>query len=110
MTAGSGSGSTTISMEQVKTKEGSFAFDLETEISAKIGIGGAKVGASAGFNYGYESTSSVSEGTYIEGTVPAIPAAGYNSGMDFDWGLMAYPKKDPNQDYIFVTYWTKFNN
>jgi hypothetical protein len=63
-------------------------------------------GSSLGFKYGYESTSSVSNGTYIEGTVPAIPASYYAADRDFTWGLMAYPKKDTNQDYVFVTYWT----
>jgi hypothetical protein len=110
MSAGEGAGSTTINIEKVSTEERSFAFDLETEISAKAGVGGFTVGVSAGFNYGYETTSSVSEGTYIEGTVPAIPTGSYNSTRDFNWGLMAYPKKDSYQDYIFVTYWTKFNN
>jgi hypothetical protein len=72
MTAGAGSGSTTINIEKVTTEEDTYTFDLETQISAKIGIGGAKVGVSAGFNYGYETTISVSEGTYIEETVPAM--------------------------------------
>jgi hypothetical protein len=110
MSAGSGGGSTTINIEKVKTTEDSFSFDLETKIESKFGVGGVTVGASAGFNYGYGTTSSVSEGTYIEGTVPAIPTADYTLARDFMWGLMAYPKIEPYQKYIFVTYWTKFNN
>jgi hypothetical protein len=108
MTAGSGDGSTTINIENIKGKENSFAFDLEVEISAKVNVGGVTAGASAGFSYGYETTSSVSEGTYIEGTVPAIPSGSYSFDKDFTWGLMAYPKKDSSQKYIFVTYWTDF--
>jgi hypothetical protein len=110
MTAGMGAGSTTINIEQVKGTEASFSFDLETEIEAETKLGGVKVGASVGFSYGYETTSSVSEGTYIEGTVPAIPKENYDSKLDFNWGLMAYPKKDAEQDYIFVTYWTDLRN
>ncbi|MDR0387016.1 MAG: FG-GAP-like repeat-containing protein [Treponema sp.] len=106
MTAGAGRGSTTINIEEVKGEESSFAFDLETEISAKVTAGSVEVGASAGFSYGYETTSSVSEGTWIEGSVPAIPSEHYSPDLDFGWGLMAYPKRDPNQQYIFVTYWT----
>ncbi|MDR2150980.1 MAG: FG-GAP-like repeat-containing protein [Spirochaetaceae bacterium] len=105
MTAGQGGGSTTINIETVTGTEDSFAFDLGIEVSAE-GVGASLlVGASAGFSYGYETTSSVSEGTYIEGEVPAIPVESYNSSLDFDWGLMAYPKKDGNQEYILVTYW-----
>jgi hypothetical protein len=108
MSAGMGTGSTTINIESVAEREDAFAFDLEVEVSAAVKAGGVKVGASAGFSYGYETTSSVSEGTYIEGTVPAIPVADYESDMDFVWGLMAYPKQDNNQNYIFVTYWADF--
>jgi hypothetical protein len=107
MTAGAGNGSTTINIERVTTEESSFAFDLEAEVTAKVTAGSVKVGASAGFSYGYETTSSVSAGTYIEGTVPAIPTASYTNALDFAWGLMAYPKTDLNQKYIFVTYWTR---
>jgi hypothetical protein len=110
MSAGAGNGSTTINIENVTTAESSFAFDLEAEVTAKVTVGSVQVGASAGFSYGYETTSSVSEGTYIEGTVPAIPTASYNSNLDFNWGLMAYPKTDLNQKYIFVTYWTSLYN
>jgi hypothetical protein len=110
MTAGSGSGSTTINIEKVSGEDASFSFDLEREIEAKVGVGSIQVGVSAGFSYGYETTSSVSSGTYIEGTVPAIPTASYKPTLDFKWGLMAYPKRDPNQNYIFVTYWTDFLN
>jgi hypothetical protein len=74
-----------------------------------VKLGGVKIGLSAGFSYGYESTSSVSEGTWIEGTVPAIPTEHYSNDLDFKWGLMAYPKREPNQQYIFVTYWTDFD-
>jgi hypothetical protein len=59
-------------------------------------------GASAGFEYGYATTSSVSEGTWIEGTVPAIPYKSYNYNMDFDWGLIAYPKKSLPCKIIFL--------
>jgi hypothetical protein len=108
MTAGGGQGSTTINIESVQGKESSFTFDLETEIAAEIGIGGATAGVSAAFNYGYETTSSVSEGTWIEGTVPAIPDDYYTFDRDFSWGLMAYPRsmtQNLARKYIFVTYW-----
>jgi hypothetical protein len=110
ITAGQGNGSSTINIENVTSEDSSFNFDHEVEISAKAGIGGFSVGASAGFSYGYESTSSVSEGTWIEGTVPAIPSDRYVYNKDFDWGLMAYPKQDATQSYIFVTYWTHLFN
>jgi hypothetical protein len=61
----------------------SFTFDLETEISAEATVGGVKVGVSADFSYGYETKSSVSEGTYIEGTVPVIPMDSYNNSPEF---------------------------
>jgi hypothetical protein len=108
MSAGSGLGSTTINIENVSGADSSYTFELEVEAKASAELGGVKVGVSAGFKYGYESTSSVSSGTFIEGTVPAIPTADYTADKDFTWGLMAYPKQDPNQEYIFVTYWTDF--
>ncbi|MDR0411491.1 MAG: hypothetical protein LBH75_05920, partial [Treponema sp.] len=110
MTAGQGTGSSTINIEKVKGTEDNFEFNLETEISGKIKVGGATIGGSAGFQYGYESTSSVSDGTFIEGTVPAIPWDNYDTTIDFRWGLMAYPKKDSTQSYILVTYWTELTN
>ncbi|MDR0597866.1 MAG: VCBS repeat-containing protein [Treponema sp.] len=110
MTAGMGQGNTVINIQTVSGRESSFAFDMETEISAKATAGGVSVGASVGFGYGYESTSSVSAGTWIEGMVPAIPAESYDLNLDFDWGLMAYPRRDhPTQKFIFVTYWTKMH-
>jgi methionine-rich copper-binding protein CopC len=102
MTAGSGNQSTTISMESATTEESSFEYNMETKVEAKAKAGGVVVGASAGFQYGYGSTSSVSQGTSIEGEVPAIPGDYYTADKDFDWGLMAFPWND----YIFVTYWT----
>jgi hypothetical protein len=102
MTAGEGNGSTTISIETVKTEEKSFAFDLDVEVEAEVEAGGVKMGVSAGFNYGYETTTSVSSGTYIEGAVPAIPEGSYSHDRDFKWGLMAYPKENK---YTLVTYW-----
>jgi hypothetical protein len=110
MTAGAGYGSTTINIEKIKEEESSFSFDLERTISASVGAGGVTVGASAGFSYGYESTSSVGAGTYIEGTVPAIPMGSYSSTLDFNWGLMAYPKKETYQQYVLVTYWVDLYN
>jgi hypothetical protein len=102
MTAGSGNQSTTISMESATTEESTFEYNMETKVEAKAKAGGVVVGASAGFQYGYGSTSSVSQGTSIEGEVPAIPSDYYTADKDFDWGLMAFPWND----YIFVTYWT----
>jgi hypothetical protein len=55
-----------------------------------------------GFEYGYETSTSVSEGTSIEGTVPAIPTGYYTVSKDFNWGLMSFPKSG----YVLVTYWT----
>jgi hypothetical protein len=109
MTAGSGKGSTTIDIATVAGQDSSFSFEQETVISAKAGGGGVMVGMSAGFSYGYETTTSVSEGTWIGGTVPAIPSASYSYDLDFDWGLMAYPRVDTNQQYVFVTYWVELH-
>ncbi|MDR2160220.1 MAG: VCBS repeat-containing protein [Treponema sp.] len=105
MTAGSGAGSTTINIENVTGTDSGFSFEHETEISAKAGAGGVMMGVSSGFSYGYETTTSVSNGTWIEGTVPAIPSVSYSADKDFDWGLMAYPRRDSSQSYVFVTYW-----
>jgi hypothetical protein len=111
MTAGGGGGSTTIGLEEVTTREDSFAYDVEVEVKASATVMGAKVGASVGFSYGYETTTTVSNGTFIEGTVPAIPSASYTPAMDFDWGLMSFPRWEGNRDkYVFVTYWTDIHH
>jgi hypothetical protein len=107
ITAGAGSGSSTIGLEQITQNESSFAFDTEVEVAAKGTVAGITVGGSVGFSYGYETTTSVSNGTFIEGTVPAIPTDYYSPAMDFDWGLMAFPRYEGARDkYVFVTYWT----
>jgi hypothetical protein len=108
MTAGAGGGSTVINMERLFEEGSTYEYELEFEAEAKVKIGGASVGMSVGFSEGYESATTVTQGTYIEGTVPAIPSSYYTAALDFDWGLMAYPRIDhPKQRYIFVTYWTK---
>jgi hypothetical protein len=81
--AGEGNGSATISMEQVTGEDSTFAYDLEVEVSASAKAEGVKLGASVDFSYGYETTSSVSEGTSIEGTMPAIPSEYYTADRDF---------------------------
>jgi hypothetical protein len=105
--AGEGGGSSTIGLEELTGTDTTFAFETEVEVKAAATFTGVKVGVSVGFSYGYETTTSVSNGTFIEGTVPAIPRDYYSPAMDFDWGLMAYPRWEGTRDkYVFVTYWT----
>jgi hypothetical protein len=106
MTAGRGNQSTTISIDESTTKEDSFSYDMAVEVEAKVKAGGATVGRSVGFSYGYETTSSVSNGTSISGEVPAIPGDYYTADKDFDWGLMAFPRYEGTHKSVFVTYWT----
>jgi hypothetical protein len=111
ITAGAGRGSSTIGIEQLTGTDKTFAFDTEVEVKASATFAGAKVGVSTGFSYGYETTTSVSNGTFIEGTVPAIPTGDYTINKDFDWGLMAFPRWEGNQkSYVFVTYWTELHH
>jgi hypothetical protein len=71
----------------------------------------AKVTAEAWAKVEYEgeTSTSISTATYIEGHIPHISSAYFNSTANttFSAGLMAYPVVDKNQKYTVVTYWVE---
>jgi hypothetical protein len=68
-------------------------------------VAGATVGASEKFGYGYEFSTSVEKGVFIEGEVPDIPPAKNSTALSFRWGLLMYPATANGQTFNLVTYW-----
>jgi hypothetical protein len=97
-------GSTSKSVEQVETYEKSFNYDLEVKSESEVVTSGVLVGVSYAFDYGYETSNSVSEGIFIAGTVPDVPLA-QSSYELFRWGLLMFPVEEQNQKFNVVTYW-----
>jgi hypothetical protein len=104
---GTGSGSSTISLEDLTGETSTFEYDLDVTVEAEAKAGGITYGTSAGYGYGYSYSSSVISGTYIQGQVPDIPPARYDSSKAFRWGLMSYPQTSQGQKFTIVTYWVQ---
>ncbi|MCL2154970.1 MAG: FG-GAP-like repeat-containing protein [Leptospirales bacterium] len=100
----SNTGSTSRSVEETETKEDSYSYDLSVSVEGEVQVGIVTAGFSGAYNYGYESTTSVGESTFIEGEVPDISVSSARFTA-FNWGLLMFPIKDGDQAYNYVTYW-----
>ncbi len=104
---GQGAAETRIGMEINNTK--TFGRDINTSvtISAAAGAGGFKVGASAGYQYGFSYDLSTSEGMFFEGALGDIPEEEYTQENKYEAGLFAYPHNLGEQTFMLVTYWVE---
>jgi hypothetical protein len=104
---GQGAAETRIGMDITNTK--TFGRDINTSvtISAAAGAGGFKVGASAGFQYGFSYDLSTSEGMFFEGALGDISEEAYTSENKYEAGLFTYPHHHHEQTFMVVTYWVE---
>ncbi len=106
-----GGSSSSSSKEIVKSSgyDWSTGLTLSTDMSAKLILGGLKVGGSAGFSIGSFYESSFEQSLSFSGSVGGIKDS-YLDSNSYDWGLLAYKQtlKDENdkvmQDFIVVNY------
>lgn len=107
---GVGGGSSKISLEDLNSETSTYDYSLDVTVSMEAKTEGLVIGGSAGYQYGYSYSSTVSTGTYIEGEVPDIPTLDYNSDKAFKWGLLSYPMTQNGQKFTIVTYWVQGMN
>ena len=109
LNTGEGSGMTSICIEDLAAVSSEFDYNLNTEISADISFIVVSIGTGLGFHYGYSYSTSVTSGTFIEGTVGNIPEEKYTNDLSYRWGIMAYPYYDESakQKFTVVNYWVE---
>jgi hypothetical protein len=101
---------TALEIEVESGQEKSFSIDQERRFSVGAGAGGFVASIEAGFNVGYQYTTSTTDGTSFGGTVGYLPTAYFmNSQYSYSSGFFVYPYKDPNslQTYWVVNYWVE---
>jgi len=106
----SDTGTSSLNIEEVDSTESTFNYDLDISVEFAVKFGGAKVGGSLGYGYGYERSSTISTGIFIEGEVPDIPTAAVTDHPVFRWGLLMYPYEATGQAFNYVTYWVDENS
>ncbi|UCH29020.1 MAG: hypothetical protein JSV06_12210, partial [Myxococcales bacterium] len=95
-----------ISTTEGSARGASMDVDVKLEFSA-TSPGGAKVGTSVGFHYGYSYSLSTEDTAFFEGSVGNIPAAQYTPNNLYKYGLMVYPQSYGDQSFVVMNYWVE---
>jgi hypothetical protein len=95
----------------ISTTEGSgrgasMDVDVKLEFSTTA-PGGAKVGTSVGFHYGFSYNLTTEDTAFFEGTVGNIPGANYTPDNLYQYGLMVYPQQFGDQNFLVMNYWVE---
>lgn len=107
-TVGAGSGTTTLAREDSSTVSHDYTGSYSVAVEAEANVFGYTAGAGLEFSNSYTYSCSVTDTTFVEGTVGNIAVDQY-AGRAFDWGLVSFfvlDKKDHKPRYPVVTYWT----
>lgn len=96
-----------ISKTQGSSRSAEMGFSVKFEFSS-TSPGGAKVGSSVGFQYGYSCTYSTEEAAFFQGTVGDLPAKAYQDPNNrYQYGLFVYPQAAGDQKFVVMNYWTE---
>jgi len=103
-----GTGYDTIGISKTEGSARGAAMDVDVKLEfSATSPGGAKVGSSVGFHYGYSYSLTTEETAFFEGTVGNIPASHYTPDNIYQYGLMVYPKHSGDQDFVVMNYWVE---
>ena len=101
-----GSGYDTIGISTTEGSARGASMDLNVKLEfSSTSPGGAKVGSSIGFHYGYSYSLSTEDTAFFEGTVGNIAASDYTADNLYQYGLMVYPQQYGDQDFVVMNYW-----
>ena len=105
-TIGQGSQSTqTQSIAMTSEVENSFNYQLDVETKAGAGMGGVKVGVTAGYSHGAGKVSISTAGSSYTGTMNGLPTQAEQYGYTFNWRLVGflYEGKYPVVTYLVTS-------
>lgn len=104
VSVGQGNSGNTNSIEMTAANTSTFEYGLSVSLESEIQAGGIIAGNSVGYQYGFEYSQSILNGTAISGTVPNLPVDAEGQ-LVFQWGIMAYPVVHQGQEFTVVSYW-----
>jgi hypothetical protein len=108
MTVGEGAGLQTIAIDVAKGQGSGVSTDLDVKVEAEVTAAGVKVGASAGFHYGFEYQVSTEQTMFFQGTIGDIPGDKFSADLMYKFGIFAYWHPANNgQKILVVNYWTE---
>ncbi len=102
-TIGQGSQNTqTQSIAMTSEEENSFNYQLDVETKAGAGMGGVKVGVTAGYSHGAGSVHITTSGSSYTATMNGLPTQAEQYGYGFNWKLVGflYQGKYPVVTYL----------
>ena len=105
-TIGKGSQNTqTQSISMTNEEENSFNYELAVETKAGAGMGGVKVGVTAGYSHGAGSVHITTAGSSYTATMNGLPSQADKYGYDFNWKLVGflYQGKYPVVTYLVTS-------
>ena len=105
-TIGQGSQNTqTQSIAMTSEKEDSFNYQLDVETKAGAGMGGVKVGVTAGYSHGAGKVNISTAGSSYTGTMNGLPTQAEQYGYTFNWRLVGflYEGKYPVVTYLVTS-------
>ena len=105
-TIGKGSQNTqTQSISMTNEEENSFNYELEVATKAGAGMGGVKVGVTAGYSHGAGSVHITTAGSSYTATMNGLPSQADKYGYDFNWKLVGflYQGKYPVVTYLVTS-------
>ena len=85
----------------------SFDYQLSATFEVVTTVGNVKAGVSAGTQYGYQCSTTLSESTIFSGSVPNIPPDQYKADLSYNWMLAGYSYKAGDQKFFVVNYLVK---
>ena len=103
-----GSGFDTIGISTTEGSARGASMDLNVKLEfSSTAPGGATVGSSVGFHYGYSYSLTTEDTAFFEGSVGNIPAAQYTPDNLYQYGLMVYPQHFGDQNFVVMNYWVE---
>ena len=105
-TIGKGSQNTqTQSISMTNEEQNSFNYELEVATKAGAGMGGVKVGVTAGYSHGAGSVHITTAGSSYTATMNGLPSQADKYGYDFNWKLVGflYQGKYPVVTYLVTS-------
>ncbi len=107
ISVGQGTGYHTLSIDDLTTERESFKYTQSIGMQAQVSAVGVLVGSGFKFEYGYEYSTSMTDGTHVAVSVGHLRDADEYQSHQYTFGLMAYPERAGDQEFTVVTCWVE---